>query len=204
MQLFPHSLRLYIVWNGGDWVRFYNDEDLKLVDGIINREDSAFELLMNKYGDRLLKVCCLILKEASLGEDALQEIFIQIYKSIFSFNHKSSLYTWIYKIAINKCRDIQRKQDNYYVCLETELIAASTDLELETLEQLERASIRELVYRLSPIYREIVILFYFEDLSIKEISTILEEKENTVKSRLLRARNILKDEFVKEGLTYEG
>lgn len=182
----------------------YYDDDRSLVIGIINRDDSAFETLMDRYGSRLLKVCYLFLRENSLAEDAVQEVFIQIYKSIHRFNHKASLYTWIYKIAINKCRDILRKHEEYYVPTDIGLITSDTDLEQETLLQLKRGSIREIVSKLPPLYREVVILFYFEDLSIKEISAILEEKENTIKSRLLRARNILKEVFIKEGLTHEG
>lgn len=175
-------------------------EDRILVEGIINREESAFEMLMSMYGDRLFKVCCLILKETSLAEDVVQEVFIQIYKSIYSFNHRSSLYTWIYKITINKCRDMLKKHENYNMPLDMEQIIDDTDIENETLERLKRDNIREIVSMLPPIYREIVILFYFEDLSIKEISMILKEKENTIKSRLLRARNILKDLFVREDI----
>jgi RNA polymerase sigma-70 factor, ECF subfamily len=185
-------------------VELCKEEDRGLVEGIIKRDEVAFEMLMNRYGDRLFKVCYLMLKETSLAEDAVQEVFIQIYKSIHSFHYKASLYTWIYKIAINKCRDILKQNGGFDLTLEPELITAKTDLEQETLKQLKRDNIRELVAELPSIYREIVILFYFEDLSVKEIATILEEKENTVKSRLLRARSILKEVFIREGIADEG
>jgi RNA polymerase sigma-70 factor, ECF subfamily len=181
-----------------------NGEDRDLVEGIIKKDEAAFEMLINIYGNRLLKVCYLILKETPLAEDAVQEVFIQIYKSIYSFNYKASLYTWIYKIAINKCRDILKRNGDFNLTLEPELIIADTDLEQETLEQLKRDNIRELVAKLPSIHREIVILFYFEDLSVKEIAVILDEKENTVKSRLLRARSMLKEVFIREGIADEG
>jgi len=179
-------------------------EDKDLVEGIMSREDSAFEELIDRYGDRLLKVCYLILRETDLAEDAVQEVFIQIYKSIYSFNHRASLYTWIYKITLNKCRDILKKNGDYCTPLDTAIIIADTDIEQETLSQLERANIKVLIDKLPSIYREIVILFYFEDLSVKDISNILGEKENTIKSRLLRARNILREVFMEEGIVNEG
>jgi len=177
---------------------YLRDEDL--LKGLRNRDDFAFEALLENYGDRLLKVCYLILKDLPLAEDAVQEAFIQVYRNIGKFKGESSLYTWIYKIAVNKCRDLLKKRNEYFPIEDVEAVS-DTDVEYEAINNLGRKRVKDIVFSLSPIYREIITLFYFEDLSIKEICSILEESEGTIKSKLYRARGILKEILVKEEMS---
>lgn len=178
---------------------YLRDDDL--LKGLKKGDDSAFESLMDTYGDRILKVCYLILKDLPSAEDAVQEVFIQIYRSVGKFKGESSVYTWIYKIAVNKCRDLLRKRNEYSLIGDID-IASGADVEHEVINNLSGEKVRELVFSLNPIYREITTLFYFEDLSIKEICSILDESEGTVKSKLHRARNALREILVKEGVYY--
>lgn len=170
-----------------------------LVEGLKNGDDSAFEALIDSCGDRLVKMCFLILKDRSLAEDAVQEVFVQIYRSVKKFKGNSSLYTWIYRIAVNKCRDILKKKNEYSPIDEVDVLS-DEDVEKQVVLSSERQRVRDVVFSMKPIYREVVTLFYFEELSIKEICEILGEGEGTVKSKLHRARKFLKEVLVKEGL----
>lgn len=182
-------------------VKYLND--LSLVIGLQNREEEAFEVLIEKYGDKILRLCFLMLKDKCLAEDVAQEIFIQIYKCIFKFKNKSCLYTWIYRIAINKCRD-QLKKKNEYVNFDEEINKKSREnVEDEVLSSITGEMIKDKIMKLKPIYREVLILYYYHQLSIKEICEVLNDKENTVKSRLKRGREILKEVLIKEGLCCE-
>jgi RNA polymerase sigma-70 factor (ECF subfamily) len=168
-----------------------------MIDGLINGQEDAFRQMMQLYGNKLLATCYLILRDREEAEDVVQETFVRVFGNIRSFKRKSSLYTWIYRIAINLSRDMLRKR-SYDLSLNEEIIG-----EEDTLEKLEhRLDLEELKVRLgelSPIYREALVLFYYQDLSIAEISDLLNEKEGTIKSRLSRARRILAKEMKKGG-----
>lgn len=180
----------------------YMKKDENILAGLKAGDGSAFEALLDLYGDRVLKICYLILKDLPAAEDAVQEIFIQIYKSIKKFKGNSSLYTWIYKIAVNKCRDLLKDKGEYYLNDEDINLLSESNVEYEAIESMSRKWIRDAVFTLKPAYREVITLFYFEELSIKEICDVLNEGEGTVKSKLHRARNILKKLLLKEGICY--
>ncbi|KPU43096.1 ECF RNA polymerase sigma factor SigW [Oxobacter pfennigii] len=180
-------------------VTYLRDRDI--VEGIINGENAAFESLVEVYGDRTLRVCYLILRDLQAAEDAVQETFIQVYRNISKFHGNSSLYTWIYKIAVNKCRDFLRK-DMQYPSIDGTDIKCEVDIENEVIEKLDREKIKSLVFSMPAIYREVITLFYFEDMPIKDICSILDEGEGTVKSKLHRARNLLKKTLAEEGIQY--
>jgi RNA polymerase sigma-70 factor, ECF subfamily len=180
---------------------FLRDEDL--VSGLKRSDPVAFVSLIKRYGDRILKVCYLMLKDYASAEDAAQETFIQVYRSINSFKGQSSLYTWMYKIVINKCRNILKKKDIYSSLDETEIFESGNDIEYEVLSDISMENVGRGVLSLAYIYREVITLFYFEDLAIKDICSILNESEGTIKSKLHRGRKILKDILLKEGMEYE-
>lgn len=173
----------------------------QLIDGLKNKNEEAFVRLMEIYGTRLLKTCYLILRDREEAEDIVQETFIRVYKNIGAFKGDSSLYTWIYKIALNLSRDRLKKKD-CKLQIEEDLLGLE-DLELRVEDRLIRERIFEEVKGLDPIYRQALILFYYEDMSISEISNISGEKQGTIKSRLSRARNILKVKLERGGVKGE-
>ena len=181
----------------------YIDEK-SLIQGLKSKEASAFEALLNIYGDKILRVCYLILKNISLAEDVTQEVFISVYRHGSKFKEKSSLYTWISKIAINKCRDVLKKNNEYIYFEDYQEMESDSNIEEEVLSSVKGDKIKECIFLMKPLYREVITLYYYEELSIKEICEVLDENENTVKSRLIRGRRILKDMLIKEGLCYEG
>jgi len=180
----------------------YIDEKA-LIQGLKSKEASAFETLLNIYGDKILRVCYLILKDISLAEDVTQEVFILVYRHGSKFKEKSSLYTWISKIAVNKCRDVLKKNNEYIFFEDYHEIESDSNIEKEVLTNVKGNKIKDCIFLMKPRYREVITLYYFEELSIKEICEVLDENENTVKSRLIRGRKILKDMLIKEDLCYE-
>jgi RNA polymerase sigma-70 factor (ECF subfamily) len=177
-------------------VKYLNEETL--VYSLRKKENEAFKYLLKNYGNNILRLNFSILKDMQLAEDTVQETFVQVYKNIGSFNEKSSLYTWICKIAVNLCRSKLRKFKNEKLHFEIPDFKAKDNVEEETLSNIQASKIREIIFSSKPIYREILTLYYLSDFSIKDICTITGEKESTIKSRLKRGREIIKERIIQE------
>lgn len=166
-----------------------------LVKNLKQGREEAYMQLVEEYGNKLLKTCYLILKDREEAEDVVQETFIKVFNKIDTFQEKSGLYTWIYAIALNLSRDrIRIKQD--ILELKDEWIG-NEDVESQVEMNIDRELLRKEIFTMNSLYREILVLFYFEELSIKEISNLLNEKEGTIKSKLFRGRSILKESLLK-------
>ncbi|MDE7422876.1 MAG: sigma-70 family RNA polymerase sigma factor [Lachnospiraceae bacterium] len=146
--------------------------------------------LMNSYGDSVFRMCYAYLKDYQLAEDVAQETFIRVYQHYGEFHNQSSIKTWIIQIAINLCKnqmrthwwknrvhqmfmDVEEEADHYDSILNGQLI----------LEEISKLSVK---------YREVILLYYYQELTISEIAKILDVKESTIKARLVRAREKLK------------
>lgn len=168
-----------------------------LIKNLKKGKEAAYEQLVQTYGNRLLRTCYLILKDREEAEDVVQETLIKVFQKIGTFKGKSGLYTWIYVIALNLSRDkIRKKQDP--LTFEDEWIG--TDAVDDQVEKnFDRALLRAELLQMNVLYREVLVLFYFEEFSIKEIANLLNEKEGTIKSKLSRGRNILRERILKGG-----
>ncbi len=183
---------------GGDGVA--EIEERELIRKLKKGNEDAYIYLLDIYGSRLLKTCYLVLKDEKEAEDVVQETFLRVFSHINSFRGNSSLYTWVYRIALNLCKD-KRKTIREFEIYE-DIIESKERVEDVVFNSIDREILRKELFNLNSIYKEILILFYFEELSIKEISQILEEKEGTIKSRLSRGRLILKDAIERGGDLY--
>nr|WP_281420238.1 RNA polymerase sigma factor [Tissierella simiarum] len=180
--------------------RVAKDVEKNLIKELKKGKEEAYVSLLKNYGNRLIKTCYLMLKDEKDAEDIVQETFIKVFSHINSFKGASSLYTWIYRIAINLCKD-RLKTKREYLPYE-EWIETEDSVEEIVLLSIDIDNLRKALWSLSPIYNEVLILFYFEELSIKEIGEILDEKEGTVKSKLSRGRMALK-KALEEGGIYD-
>ena len=134
------------------------------------------------------------------AEDVVQETFIRVFENIGKFRGDSSLYTWVYTIALNLSRDrLKRKSDVPSFQDDQDEWIGNDDVENCVVKSIDREALKKELFKLHPMYMEVIVLFYFEELSIKEITALLNEKEGTVKSRLSRGRNILKGNLSKGG-----
>lgn len=148
--------------------------------------------LINEYGDSILRMCYIYLKDYHLAEDVAQETFLQVYMNYEDFKHQSSIKTWIIRIAINLCKNQMRtrwfsekKEEQFPTLSYTEDYDGIIDRERLITE----------IGNLKPKYKEVVLLYYYQELSVKEIAELLDKKESTVKVRLKRAREQLKQKL---------
>lgn len=172
-------------------------EDRELIKKLKKGKNEAYYELINTYGTRLLRTCYLITKDEREAEDIVQETFIRVFKSIKTFKEESSLYTWIYRIAHNIAKDRYKANIISYPFEDQEILYENP--ESITLAKIDREVLKFKLDNLNFIYKQVLVLFYFEDLSIKEISKILDEKEGTIKSKLSRGRILLREALEKGG-----
>ena len=168
-----------------------------LIEGLKKGREEAYISLMEQYGSKLLQTCCLILNDRQEAEDIVQETFLRVFRSIKDFRGDSSIYTWLYRIAVNLARD-KIRGNIANLKLEEELIGDEYT-EDTVVSNLDREAVRIGLYSIVALYREALVLFYFRDFSIAEIAELLNEKEGTIKSRLSRGRKILSQSLVKGG-----
>lgn len=152
--------------------------------------------MMNKYGQEVLQLVYSYVNNKEVAEDLTQDIFVKCYKSLHTYKGKSKLRTWLWRIAINHCKDYIKSWYNNKVII-TENESTYTRIQKESVEQTviqndEDHRLASAVMKLPIKYREVIYLFYFEELSIKDIAMVIEVKENTIKTRLRRAKELLK------------
>ncbi|MGL5614905.1 MAG: RNA polymerase sigma factor [Sarcina sp.] len=177
----------------------------ELIEGLMKSDDKAFDKLIDLYGNDILRLCYLRTSSVEVAEDLTQETLIAIFKYIGNFKGKSSLKTWIYKIAINNCNKFLKNKikDNItYVDFndKNNEILEDEDFTEELLKIVDKNIILEGLSNLDNKYREVIYMFYYEEISIKEIGEILEKNENTIKTLLRRGREGLKKILNREDL----
>lgn len=181
---------------------FINEKSL--VEGLVNSDDRAFDYILDEYGDDILRFCYMKVNDESIAEDLTQETFINIFKYIGRFKGKSSLKTWIYKIALNCCREYFRKNKNLVIVDDSRFvqnnIIAEFDLEEEILTLVDNEIIASALEEIKPQYKDIIYMFYYKDFTVRDIAEILEQNENTIKTKLRRGRNELGKVLAKEGI----
>ena len=161
------------------------------------------ETWLNDYGTSLLRMCFLYLKDAQMAEDAVQETMANAYFKYEDFRNESSVKTWLTRIAINRCKDYRRSMWFRNVsCVEpAELVGTENHRNIgdEVSEEAEinqkNKDLIKAVMKLPVKYREVVLLYYYQELSTKETAGVLDVPESTVSTRLRRAKQALKKEL---------
>lgn len=148
-------------------------------------DKKAFTRLIEEYQLTLYRVSKGILKNDTDCADAIQETILKCYQSIPNLRQPKYFKTWLTRILINECNDILRKRKKILLIDSVEDFGNSENNSEEYIE------LNEALSKLKFKYRSVLILFYYEEFSIKEIAQILKIREGTVKSRLNRARHKL-------------
>lgn len=151
--------------------------------------------LMRTYGNDVLRTAYSYVRDRDSAEDLFQEVFIKAYYNMDKFRGDSSIKTWLIRITINVCKDYLKSayQQKVVPMMEFEEDAIVSEDDYEEVENADRnAQIRAAVETLPEGYREVVMSVYFNEMSVAQTATALGIAEGTVKSRLSRARDVLK------------
>lgn len=162
-----------------------SDSDMTLVKEFVSGRSEAFDRLYERHSTYVYNTCLSILGDPEDARDAMQETFVQLYRSLPKFRGQSKLSTWIYRIAVNKCMDFVRSRPKWETadCLDW----MGTEVDGPSDPALEE-QVRQAVLKLKPEYRAVLVLFYFEQLSYSEICEVLNCSMDQVRIRLHRAR----------------
>ena len=155
------------------------------------------ENLIELYGNDVLRIATLYMQNPSTAEDIFQDVFLKVNKYLSSFQGKSSEKTWIIKITINTCKDyLKSAWRKKVVSIENFNDPIDTVSFDESIIDNETANMVSNEILLLPTkYKDVLILYYYKDFSTIEISSVLNIPEATVRTRMKRAREMLKEKL---------
>lgn len=186
-----------------------NDKEILLIKRSQKGDVDAFESLISDNTKFVYNIALKMLKNKEDAEDISQEALIKVYKNIDSFNMDSSFRTWMYRIVVNTCLDHMRKNKITTVSIDKPIIAEHNEFQVEIEDKrpspealLERKETQKLVIKalnqLDDCFKTAIILRDINDLSYEEIADILTCSLGTVKSRISRGRQKLKEVMEKD------
>jgi len=178
--------------------------DLALVRRVQQGEKQAYNLLVGKYQQKVLRLVSRFVRDSMECEDVTQEAFIKAYRALPNFRGDSAFYTWLYRIAVNTAKNylVSKGRRPPAQDLDAEQasnsIAGANFVDLSTPESTLMNSeliavIRETIAQLPDTLREAIVYREFDGMSYEEIAEVMECPIGTVRSRIFRARETLED-----------
>ncbi|WOV86819.1 sigma-70 family RNA polymerase sigma factor [Sporosarcina oncorhynchi] len=156
------------------------------------------EQIMNEHSRYLVRIAYLYVKNWSTAEDVVQEVFVTYFQKSDQFRNEASLKTYLTKMTANRSKDYLRSWKHKKDVVFETIFTSVKGTEEVLLEQERLAALEKNLFQLPLKYREPLILFYYDEQSITEIAGYLQLNENTVKTRLRRAKQQLKAYFDEE------
>ena len=168
------------------------------VKGSDRNQEYALTSMIDQYQIPLLQMCFMYLHDKALAEDAVQETFLKAYKAMSTFHGACSEKTWLMRIAINTCRDMKRSTWFRYIDrhMTPEDIAPAPAPQVEDFDAEELA---QAIVKLPDKYKTVVLLYYYQDMTMREIADALGIAVSSVSGRLKQACAKLRKVLEKEG-----
>jgi RNA polymerase sigma-70 factor, ECF subfamily len=183
-------------------------EDLSLVESLREGSERGYEELLTRFQQPVYVLALRLLDDQSEAFDVVQEVFLKVFRNIGSFRGQSTLKTWIYRITVNEAHNARRwffRHRRREVDLDgnpgetrnwKEIIPDSSRSPFDAASAREQhVMIEAALERINPIFREAVVLRDIADLSYEEIAEVLGASLGTVKSRIRRGREALREEL---------
>lgn len=171
---------------------------MSIITQIKNGDEKAFAELIEQYKLPIYKTAKAILKDEDDVCDAIQDTALSIYKNISNLKNEKYFKTWVIRITMNKCYDIIAKRklnDEKVLKVQSNILQTNISFDNNVIEKTDLERTLDL---LEEDLKKVTLLYYYNDLSITEISKILNIPKGTVKSRVFRAREKLYDILSKE------
>ncbi|MCI5082510.1 MAG: sigma-70 family RNA polymerase sigma factor [Saprospiraceae bacterium] len=176
-------------------------EDEQLIKQVLSGQQAAFHQLVLKYQNFVFTITHRVLSSREEAEEAAQDTFLKVYKTLSSFEGKSKFSTWLYSIAYRTAIDLARKKklpidsidnDDHYLQIKDSAKARPDDI----LQQQDlQTTLQMVIERLKPIDATLITLFYLHEKSIKEIVEITGLSKSNVKTKLHRLRETMRTEL---------
>jgi len=171
-------------------------------DKFLNKKE-VLEMWIDTYTQRLVRLAYTYVQDWPKAEDCVQDAFIKAYRSMERLENKEGPFPWLARIVINECKSSFRKSWREVI---SDFLPESRQESTEEIyiRNIQEEEIHNAVYNLPKHYSIPIILFYFEELSIRQISQILNLNIGTVKSRLARGRKLLSTKIKEDGYGRKG
>ena len=150
---------------------------------------------VRQYGDQVLRLCFVYLSDRTQAEDAMQDTFLKAWHAMDSFEnrHAGSEKAWLMRIAINVCRDYQRSRWFRHVDLSRALEDLPPRLQMVMPE--DRDMMLDIL-RLPAKYKQVLLLYYYQHMTVREVAEVLSISASTVSHRLKKAEGLLKTTLI--------
>lgn len=152
---------------------------------------------MDVYSDYLLKLAYVYVKDRQVAEDVVQEVFIQYYFSK-TYTEQGKLKSYLTTMTVNRCKNYLKSWAYRKVQLKESFTGRAVRKKDVLVQAEEQSVISHAIFSLAPDYRIVMFLFYYEEKRVREIAETLGLPESTVKTRLRKARQLLKDKLPQE------
>ncbi len=168
-------------------------DDTYYIERVLNGEANYFSFIVEKYQDIVFSIALKVLRNREDAEEMAQESFIKAYKSLHTFKGTAKFSTWLYRITYNNCISEVRKKKQHFVSTDDVEISHDVDeLNLDGIPEENRAKyIKAALEKLPEDEYTLILLYYFEDQSIDEISKVTKLTASNAKVKLHRARKKL-------------
>lgn len=182
--------------------------DEELVALVQQGDAERFGTLMTRYEPKLMRYGSRFLAQKDDISEIVQDVFIKAYQNIQSFDASQRFSPWIYRIAHNSfVNELRRKSRNPIRLPDFDLLLSHSPAAESTDTESEHASLTRMVETgletISPKYREVLVLYFMEELSYKEIADVLRVPVSTVGVRLARAKEALRASYKERNISYE-
>lgn len=184
--------------------------DLQLVRALRAGSEQAYETLLSRFQQPVYNLALRLLNDSADASDVVQEVFLKVFRNVGHFRCQSTLKTWIYRITVNEAHNQRRwftRHRRREVGLEDEsedpkrpgpvLTDGSRSPFDYVLDREKHVMIEEALSHINPSFREAVVLRDIEDLSYEEIAEVLQISLGTVKSRITRGREAVRQELAR-------
>ena len=153
--------------------------------------------IMAEHGEYCLRVAYLYVRDWSIAEEIVQDVFLAYYLQQDRFEQRASLKTYLVKITVHKSHDYLRswKNKRHQLFGKLHFGASKRTPERDLIQAHERVTLQAALFELPISYREVLILYYYQELKVREIAEVLGSTDSTVKTRLRRARQLLQNKL---------
>ena len=166
--------------------------DSDLVKDCISGNKQAFETLIERYKKQVFNVALRIINNYDDAGEITQTTFIKAFENLHTFDKTRKFFSWLYRIATNESINYLKSRKKTE-SLDEDLVSSEQNPEQRFAKSEQDESIQQAIMRLPPEHRVVIVLCHFNNLSYKEIGTILDLPTRTVKSRLFSARRNLRE-----------
>ena len=166
------------------------DIDFLLIQKMKHGDENAFDVFVHKHYEEILKFCTYHCADMSYAEDLTQETFVRFFAKLSDYHHMGKTQNYLYTIAGNLCRDYYKKSKESLS--EEPSMEVQDSLQPEADKILNKVSVETALNSLPDELREVIVLYYFQELKLTEISEVLQIGLPLVKYRMKQARMRLK------------